>query len=128
MHPAHHDQVAVAVCGGLRQAQRVTGDVGHAVEDLRRLVAVGHDHRAALALERVDLVDPGQVVRDFQARSEEHTSELQSLMRNSYAVFCLKKKIYCLAVLEDMRRWQDAGNQTTLTELLTRLDKSRTCA
>src|SRR3546814_5561450 len=32
--------------------------------------------------------DPG---RD-QSRSEEHTSELQSLMRISYAVFCLKKK------------------------------------
>src|SRR3546814_9269875 len=29
---------------------------------------------------------------DRAARSEEHTSELQSLMRNSYAVFCLKKK------------------------------------
>src|SRR3546814_7576796 len=29
---------------------------------------------------------------DTVARSEEHTSELQSLMRNSYAVFCLKKK------------------------------------
>src|SRR3546814_1536192 len=28
-----------------------------------------------------------------QQRSEEHTSELQSLMRSSYAVFCLKKKI-----------------------------------
>src|SRR3546814_4711510 len=28
-----------------------------------------------------------------QYRSEEHTSELQSLMRSSYAVFCLKKKI-----------------------------------
>src|SRR3546814_8863964 len=28
----------------------------------------------------------------FLARSEEHTSELQSLMRISYAVFCLKKK------------------------------------
>src|SRR3546814_5515452 len=28
----------------------------------------------------------------YIARSEEHTSELQSLMRNSYAVFCLKKK------------------------------------
>src|SRR3546814_9698668 len=27
-----------------------------------------------------------------QGRSEEHTSELQSLMRTSYAVFCLKKK------------------------------------
>src|SRR3546814_7605267 len=27
----------------------------------------------------------------FRMRSEEHTSELQSLMRNSYAVFCLKK-------------------------------------
>src|SRR3546814_3653560 len=34
---------------------------------------------------------PGQAVTmDF--RSEEHTSELQSLMRISYAVFCLKKK------------------------------------
>src|SRR3546814_8997655 len=29
---------------------------------------------------------------DIKARSEEHTSELQSLMRISYAVFCLKKK------------------------------------
>src|SRR3546814_16355711 len=29
---------------------------------------------------------------DPQSRSEEHTSELQSLMRISYAVFCLKKK------------------------------------
>src|SRR3546814_2620308 len=29
----------------------------------------------------------------FAGRSEEHTSELQSLMRISYAVFCLKKKI-----------------------------------
>src|SRR3546814_7134045 len=28
-----------------------------------------------------------------RTRSEEHTSELQSLMRNSYAVFCLKKKL-----------------------------------
>src|SRR3546814_4379578 len=28
----------------------------------------------------------------LNSRSEEHTSELQSLMRNSYAVFCLKKK------------------------------------
>src|SRR3546814_2182329 len=30
--------------------------------------------------------------RDYSGRSEEHTSELQSLMRISYAVFCLKKK------------------------------------
>src|SRR3546814_5268536 len=32
--------------------------------------------------------------RGTQYRSEEHTSELQSLMRISYAVFCLKKKNY----------------------------------
>src|SRR3546814_3545517 len=31
-------------------------------------------------------------------RSEEHTSELQSLMRISYAVFCLKKKIYSVTL------------------------------
>src|SRR3546814_6825868 len=33
-----------------------------------------------------------QVRRNARSRSEEHTSELQSLMRISYAVFCLKKK------------------------------------
>src|SRR3546814_3489531 len=31
-------------------------------------------------------------IPNSRSRSEEHTSELQSLMRNSYAVFCLKKK------------------------------------
>src|SRR3546814_3213086 len=35
----------------------------------------------------------GEVLAAVVARSEEHTSELQSLMRISYAVFCLKKKI-----------------------------------
>src|SRR3546814_966109 len=42
-----------------------------------------------------DLLDaqgPGRVTWIGTARSEEHTSELQSLMRISYAVFCLKKK------------------------------------
>src|SRR3546814_10655753 len=34
----------------------------------------------------------GQIVVVDRPRSEEHTSELQSLMRISYAVFCLKKK------------------------------------
>src|SRR3546814_7767029 len=34
---------------------------------------------------------PPLVMTTRQTRSEEHTSELQSLMRNSYAVFCLKK-------------------------------------
>src|SRR3546814_5850845 len=38
----------------------------------------------------VTLRGPG--IRDTAVRSEEHTSELQSLMRISYAVFCLKKK------------------------------------
>src|SRR3546814_9996788 len=35
---------------------------------------------------------PSRRRSDPFGRSEEHTSELQSLMRNSYAVFCLKKK------------------------------------
>src|SRR3546814_6084036 len=42
---------------------------------------------------RGDVADRDLVDRQiFEQRSEEHTSELQSLMRNSYAVFCLKKK------------------------------------
>src|SRR3546814_4314054 len=36
--------------------------------------------------------DGGDAVAPIATRSEEHTSELQSLMRISYAVFCLKKK------------------------------------
>src|SRR3546814_9839523 len=42
---------------------------------------------------RLEGVD-GVLVHAFE-RSEEHTSELQSLMRISYAVFCLKKKKHC---------------------------------
>src|SRR3546814_8455503 len=51
---------------------------------------------------RACLESPGVVLDEFiglvagggdgRSRSEEHTSELQSLMRISYAVFCLKKK------------------------------------
>src|SRR3546814_4930072 len=37
-------------------------------------------------------------------RSEEHTSELQSLMRISYAVFCLKKKKYKIYIVIDLNR------------------------
>src|SRR3546814_9804349 len=40
---------------------------------------------------KADTVDGVWKLPDGKARSEEHTSELQSLKRNSYAVFCLKK-------------------------------------
>src|SRR3546814_1578638 len=54
----------------------------------------GRDARAGSSL-RVDIAfiaqKPPIAVGD-EPRSEEHTSELQSLMRSSYAVFCLKKK------------------------------------
>src|SRR3546814_2653147 len=55
------------------------------------------DHvRKLLPLIRQTLAEAGLEVGDLDGvaytRSEEHTSELQSLMRTSYAVFCLKKK------------------------------------
>src|SRR3546814_1753422 len=54
--------------------------------DVDRLVAVeGADARQQIT-EREDALHP------LFGRSEEHTSELQSLMRNSYAVHCLNKK------------------------------------
>src|SRR3546814_2089264 len=43
-------------------------------------------------LQPVALRDVADAHQDLDPRSEEHTSELQSLMRISYAVFCLKKK------------------------------------
>src|SRR3546814_8711173 len=41
---------------------------------------------------RADRAHPAKRLRPLASKSEEHTSELQSLMRTSYAVFCLKKK------------------------------------
>src|SRR3546814_5374308 len=73
------------------------GPLANADADEERFVAVGRDrrdHAGEMRAERqreaarfpdlaIDIDGPG--------RSEEHTSELQSLMRISYAVFCLKK-------------------------------------
>src|SRR3546814_7934021 len=65
----------------LHRAHRVEGlELGVEVDALRRQLADAHRGRAA---------DGAQ---NAFKRSEEHTSELQSLMRISYAVFCLKKK------------------------------------
>src|SRR3546814_2774124 len=50
---------------------------------------LGFVHGTLAALRYMESRHRGTIV---QVRSEEHTSELQSLMRISYAVFCLKKK------------------------------------
>src|SRR3546814_2546097 len=59
----------------------------------------GHPHSHVMLRGRDDRGDNLVIAREYishgireRARSEEHTSELQSLMRISYAVFCLKKK------------------------------------
>src|SRR3546814_8706241 len=64
--------------------------VEHAVRDM-----LHRQDRCARALQRLTIVahrGDDAVERLAHLRSEEHTSELQSLMRISYAVFCLKKK------------------------------------
>src|SRR3546814_8199860 len=53
---------------------------------------IGRVRRIILAVARVGLVFAIVEIIDRIIRSEEHTSELQSLMRISYAVFCLKIK------------------------------------
>src|SRR3546814_3550867 len=45
-----------------------------------------------VTLSNVNIITNGDSAHGLVVRSEEHTSELQSLMRISYAVFCLKKK------------------------------------
>src|SRR3546814_5891498 len=81
---AEFRQVGMAAgSGGVDRADRrypypLQAEAGPALE--RRL---RRDHRRG----REILLRAGA-----RSRSEEHTSELQSLMRNSYAVFCLKKK------------------------------------
>src|SRR3546814_8954135 len=58
----------------------------------QRLRGLAH-RRDSLGPQEGALV-PGIAIQPDLKRSEEHTSELQSLMRNSYAVFCLKNKKY----------------------------------
>src|SRR3546814_4336291 len=57
---------------------------------------VGKDHAPAEGVARTVALEHGDLMLRISElhrnRSEEHTSELQSLMRISYAVFCLKKK------------------------------------
>src|SRR3546814_4738844 len=66
--------------------------LGRYVDESKRLLGVMD---AALAGKTWFLGD-AYTIADISmlGRSEEHTSELQSLMRSSYAVFCLKKKNY----------------------------------
>src|SRR3546814_9456112 len=78
------------------------GDLDHVIDGKRgaQRREDGCCHRARSAChnaggEHVDITPATMNDREelsFANRSEEHTSELQSLMRISYAVFCLKKK------------------------------------
>src|SRR3546814_3984750 len=87
------------------------------------LLADIHDpgeHRPVADVERRDreVVRVGDIEDGFSGvehRSEEHTSELQSLMRISYAVFCLKKKklkINNISVLNKQRNIQQNKEHT----------------
>src|SRR3546814_9808984 len=76
-----------------RRSERLVGEgeaggVGHVAASLEDPVGRGHEVGRTRALEVEDDLEH----RGARRRSEEHTSELQSLMRISYAVFCLKKK------------------------------------
>src|SRR3546814_6358283 len=58
-------------------------------------IVIGNELAESLGVtigDKIDLMVPQASVTPAGLRSEEHTSELQSLMRISYAVFCLKKK------------------------------------
>src|SRR3546814_9367324 len=64
-------------------AEELVVELDGAAQQLPKIVPLRQEEAQGVA----DL--PGGLLRN---RSEEHTSELQSLMRISYAVFCLKKK------------------------------------
>src|SRR3546814_3275735 len=71
------------------QMSSLAGDVEGAADRYTALLAEGGAAESLPASIRVLALTDAATVFE---RSEEHTSELQSLMRISYAVFCLKKK------------------------------------
>src|SRR3546814_987169 len=73
--------------GVLEQVAELLGDVAVVDVERRDPSLVGAEHCLDVLVAVVEIA--GEVIL---ARSEEHTSELQSLMRISYAVFCLQKK------------------------------------
>src|SRR3546814_8494887 len=101
-----HRRIGIKRCRGKRAAVHTEVECG-AVSNLAPAHAVrmedtlggscgarGIDYVEDVVLLRLERSDLGAVMRhEFVQRSEEHTSELQSLMRISYAVFCLKKQI-----------------------------------
>src|SRR3546814_5001762 len=64
---------------------------GYTVQSLKGLTE-GQGYLNRAGVRPVHMVDYPVLESEAAMRSEEHTSELQSLMRISYAVFCLKKK------------------------------------
>src|SRR3546814_9414808 len=99
---SRHEDAERLEIGGIRQAEIIVCGVGQCrdrhLADVARALARIHivdiGHLALIvAVERPQLLEEAeQVAVRTDVRSEEHTSELQSLMRISYAVFCLKKK------------------------------------
>src|SRR3546814_1655906 len=79
---------------GLRHPQRrKPAEAGSRVNECDGLRRPGMPQRLGCSIVPVQFFIPHlQPQSFFTFRSEEHTSELQSLMRISYAVFCLKKK------------------------------------
>src|SRR3546814_10258962 len=75
-----------SVEGDRRQGRRRGGEAGGAAAGV--MSGDGAPYAATASSLRLAAASS----RRFSSRSEEHTSELQSLMRISYAVFCLKKK------------------------------------
>src|SRR3546814_4860348 len=82
-----HDVIPVAIRQAVGQYRRI-----RARQATRGLVVAGQGQHQTVARE-LEFVLAHRPLADRRVqRSEEHTSELQSLMRISYAVFCLKKK------------------------------------
>src|SRR3546814_9973994 len=75
--------------GGRGEQQRREGDQA---AKARSRKAKSRGHVISCSLAAPDRHGDAEICRIRDARSEEHTSELQSLMRISYAVYCLKKK------------------------------------
>ena len=103
MHAAQHDDLGIGLGSLPGQRQRITREIGDAMEYFRRLVVVAQDDGLALALETQDGIDLGREGRPFECRNH----ALHPLVQGPCALGHLRRELqwFCESLCIECRHF-----------------------